>query len=128
MRACVRVLGLFILVLGLSMLGAGCGGWHPLYADPAAPPPTTATYTATIDNGTVAPATNTVNLGVVVQFTATPTLGFEVNAYTINGGTPVTVTPATTSPQGGDPAVVNIAISQATTTIVFTTVATGASG
>jgi hypothetical protein len=120
----LRVLG-FLMLLPLL---AGCGGWHPLYQDPANPSGT-ATYTATIANGTVTPPSGTITQGTLVTFVATPSSGFECVTYTVNGGSPVNCAPANPSANGGDPVTVAIPISQASISIVFqTTTASGTTG
>ncbi len=110
-------------ILLLLPLLAGCGGWHPLYADPSAGIPTVDSYSASIDSGTVSPGNGTANQNSLVTFVATPTTGFQVATYAVNGGTPVNVAQSNPAPGGGVPFQVSLPITQNGTTVVFTTVA-----
>jgi len=109
-----------VCLLVLCVLVTSCGGWHPLYEDPPLDT-TNATYTATIDQGTVTPTTGGAVLNSLVTFTATPPTGFDVETYTLNGGTPVTCALANPSADGGDAVMVAIPITLAMTTVTFQT-------
>lgn len=114
----MRVVVVLLVVLSVS---AGCGG-HPLYQDAAIPTRPVDSYTATIDNGgVVSPASGSVSDGSLVSFTATPTAGFEVASYSVNGGPAVSVLSSTPNPAGGVPVHVSLPISQSSASVVFTT-------
>jgi hypothetical protein len=111
-----------VALLLLAPLLVSCGGWHPLYQDPAQGAPQFDLYSAGCDpNGQVSPSTGTVPQNQVVQFTVTPNSGFEVATYTVNGGTPVNVVSTNPNPAGGVPYQLSVPITQNNYTITFTT-------
>ncbi len=112
-----------VALLVIAPLLVACGGWHPLYQDPAQGAPMFDAYTATCDaNGAVTPGSGTVQENQVVQFTVTPNSGFEVATYSVNGGTAVNVESSSPNPAGGVPFQLSVPITQANYAISFTTI------
>lgn len=120
---------LAVLVLLCVPLLAGCGGWHPLYADPSSGTPVYDNFTATTSDGvttvTSQPATGPVLDGTIVTFTVSPSLGTEVVSYSINGGEPVAF-PG--NPGSGQQVSIQLPITSTNWTVEFNTIPVSTNG